>query len=173
ALGGLRRWSRRLFLGRRWRWFRILARLRLAIGTTRSRRCRRFLRPLAAHPRLAFARRRILPLPTLLPHRRVALPFGVDELLARVAMVAARPPIAAPRVPAFVGIARRFRRFPQLSAREVFHLRVGMFLFDALERRQQFLAGRSSERSRKSARNNRPVRVTRRHGASLSLRRAA
>src|SRR5262245_52210538 len=122
ALGRLRRWIRRLFLrgrGRAW----VFAGLWFAVGTARSRRLRRFLRSLPAHP----------PPPALLPHRRVALLFGVDEFLPRIAMAAARPPITVARPPSILGGARRFGRFPQLSAREVFHLRVGMFLFDALE----------------------------------------
>ena len=109
ALRWLRGWGRRLFFRWRWNRLRILARLWLAIGAPRSRWFRRFLRSLTAHPRLALRTRRILPLPSLLPHRRVALLFGVDEFLPRIAMIPAWSPITAARAASSLGSARSFR----------------------------------------------------------------
>ena len=115
----------------------------------------------------AFARRRVLPIPALLPHHSIPLLLGIDELLSRVPVITARAPVTGSRTALPLGCARGLLRLPQLSARELFHLRVGMFLLDALKSRQQFFAVRRAESSRKPARNNRPVRITRRHVGSL------
>jgi len=37
---------------------------------------------------------RVLPLPSVLAHRRIALFLGVDEFLPRIAVLAAGPPVS-------------------------------------------------------------------------------
>jgi len=173
ALRRLRRWRRRLFLIRGARRFRILARLWFTVRTPWPWRLLRVLRPLTTDPWLAFTPRRIFPFPPLFSMSGVALLLGVDEFLPRVAVVASWPPITtAGTLPVFRG-SRRFLRLPQLSAREIFHLCVRVLLFDALEGRQQLLTDCSPECGRKSAGDDCPVCVTGRHGAFLSVRRAA
>jgi hypothetical protein len=97
----------------------------------------------------------------------------VNELLSRIAVFAAGPPVsvAVPaRVDAFARLrpACLFLRRPQLAAREPFHLGVGMFLLDSLERRQQLLTFRCPEGGGQSSRNDGPVRVARRHNTIVA-----
>jgi hypothetical protein len=102
----------------------------------------------------------VLSFPALLPQRGVLLLLRVDELLARIAVLAAGAPIAAAFVlispiPLFliplpakrlaaaaivVSNSRSLLRVPQLAARKPFHFRVGVFFPNALKRRQQFFA---------------------------------
>jgi hypothetical protein len=100
----------------------------------------------------------VLSFPALFPQRGVLLLLRVDELLARIAVLAAGTPIAAAFVlinpiPLFLTLllAKRLTataivtsnsgsllRVPQLAARKPFHFRVRVFFPDALKRRQQF-----------------------------------
>jgi hypothetical protein len=77
--------------------------------------------------------------PTLLPSLLVLFLLLVLELLSWVAVLAARPPVAAPgRRRPLGGLARLtsgFRRRPELTLREVLQLSVRMTLAEALKRR--------------------------------------
>jgi hypothetical protein len=64
----------------------------------------------------------------------------------------------------------RLGRVPQLSAREPFHLSVGMFLLQPLKRRHELLTVRRPERGWQAVGDDRPVRETRWHGVPSSVR---
>jgi hypothetical protein len=76
-----------------------------------------------------------------------------------------------PLPPAFAApeplLPRRIARFPQLAALEPLQLRVGMFLAQAIERRQQLFELVRSKRRRLIVDDDRPIRVSRRHGAII------
>jgi hypothetical protein len=117
----------------------------------------------------------------------------VFELLARIAMVAARAPvaatvlalrvaascairlaaIAAPRsIEGTVAIGARagfLRRRPQLAPREPFHLRVGLLFLQPRECWQQLFAFGGAERRGKPPGDDGPVRESRRHVAIVLL----
>src|SRR5262245_10105347 len=57
---------------------------------------------------------------------------------------------------------------PQLAAGEPLHDGVRVLFAKSLEGGQQFFPGRGTERGRKSARDDRPICVTRRHAQSQS-----
>jgi hypothetical protein len=132
----------------------------VARRTVAPSRPRRTLSGAVCGPRLLTA------LEPLLPPLEIPLFLGVLELLARVAVFSARPPVPAPGIrpvvggPArFGGIPRVLLRGPQFAAGEILHFRIWMFLLDALERRQQLLALGGAERGRQAASDDRPVRV--------------
>jgi len=112
----------------------------------------------------------LTPLESLLPPPQIPILLGVLELLARVAVFAARPPVPAPRLRPAVGCPARFGggtrlllRGPQSAAGEIFHRRIRMLLLDAIERRQQLVALGGAERRRQAAGDDRPVREARGH----------
>jgi hypothetical protein len=171
-------------------WFRAAIRRRpiAPVVASSGTRFPADLRPWRIAVRL-LARWRVLPFPAVFSQSGVLLLLRVDELLARVAVIAAGAPIAAAAVPirplasflallpgkglARAGIVvskpRRLLGVPQLAARKPFHYRVGVFFPDAVERRQQFLALRCAERRRQPSRDDGPVRIARRHGCGSLL----
>ena len=64
--------------------------------------------------------------------------------------------------------AHLFRRLPQLALREILQLRVRMLLSQSIECGDQLFAVTRSERRRKSAGDDRPVRVAGRHLLSVA-----
>jgi hypothetical protein len=76
-----------------------------------------------------------------------------------------------PLPPAFAApeplLARRIARVPQLAALEPLQLRVGMFLAQAIECRQQLFELVRSKRRWLIVNDDRPIRVSRRHGAII------
>ena len=150
-----------------WRWFGIFVWAWLSIRTARPRWLSRFFRLLSAHPWLAW--RGVFPLPPLPANPRVALLLGVDELLSRIAMFSPWPPIPVAALLTIDSCAPGFLlRLPEFAAREPFHLRVGMLLFDPLKGRQQLFTIRCSKGRRQSAGDDGPVRVARRHTQILT-----
>jgi hypothetical protein len=88
-------------------------------------------------------------------------PFDVGGLLARISMITAWAPLAiTPRLYSLQILLRGFRRFPQAASREPLHLGVRMLVANAVECRQQVGALRRTKRSRQSAGQDRPVRVS-------------
>ena len=95
----------------------------------------------------------------------VARLLGVLVLLARVAVLAAGPPVAGARRSSRGGLARRGVGLaaslppasPTACRARTTHLRVGMLFLEALERRQQLFALGGAKRRRQAAGEDRPV----------------
>jgi hypothetical protein len=91
------------------------------------------------------------------------------EPVARILVLTARAPVASPLLlPPRDGLGqlRLFRRIPDAPAREPAQLRIRVLLPQPLEGRQQLVALRRPERCWQGVDDDRPVRVTGRHGVS-------
>jgi hypothetical protein len=99
----------------------------------------------------------------------IALTFGFLEWLTRIAVLSTGPPVTATRRGHLSEVRERgFRRFPKLAALKPLELGIRMPLLQTTERGQEIFLIGGAERGWQSAGQDRPVRVSGRHGLLLS-----